>query len=92
MTPEEIIAHLQRCSINKKVVAAVERLAAAADETKSKSTIRRQISELRKFVKNEAIDDRMRAEAYETYCGLIWVIEKTNWTPAGLFRERIKNG
>lgn len=55
---------------------------------KKESTIKKEISRLRKIVDDSFTSNRMRQEAYEVEQALRWVIfNNCEWTPSSLMRE-----
>ena len=55
---------------------------------KAESTIRKQIARIVR-VCNASEDKDLRAEAYEAYHALRWVVEGTSWSPAKMFEDRL---
>ena len=53
------------------------------DAMKAESTIQAQIRRLKRLSEDTAVYDTLRRRCYDAYHALIWVMEKTDWTPAG---------
>ena len=51
---------------------------------KAKSTIQKQIRRLERITKDAAVSVGLNNQCFEAYHALRWVIEDTDWTPAGL--------
>jgi uncharacterized protein (UPF0147 family) len=64
---------------------------------KAESTIRKQIARLRHVAEDRQLTDAIRSSAYDDMHALRWVLEDTNWSPAGLietlaFYNKAKGG
>ena len=58
---------------------------------KAESTIKKQIRRLERIADREDAPERLRLGAYEAYHALRWVVEDTDWTPAGLVEAIVRN-
>ncbi len=58
---------------------------------KAKSTIEKQIRRLQRIVADtQGAPEDLRNRCYDAYHALRWVVENTNWTPAGGAEEELK--
>ena len=58
---------------------------------KAKSTIKKQIRRLQQIVEDTTgAPEDLRKWCYDAYHALRWVVENTDWTPAGMAEEELK--